>query len=65
MTTRICGAWLGFPWISSILGDFMWISWIPKVSGAPGLMTGTACTRALAKREEGLGGGGANIELHR
>ena len=38
MTTRICGAWLGFPWISSILGDFMWISWIPRGSGAPGLL---------------------------
>ena len=44
MTTRICGAWLGFPWISSILGDFMWISWIPRGSGAPGLMTGSAGT---------------------
>ena len=44
MTTRICGAWLGFPWISSILGEFMWISWIPRGSGAPGLMTGSAGT---------------------
>ena len=44
MTTRICGAWLGFPLISSILGDFMWISWIPTGSGAPGLMTGSAGT---------------------
>ena len=44
MTTRICGAWLGFPWISSILGDFMWISWIPRGSGAPVLMTGSAGT---------------------
>ena len=44
MTTRICGAWLGFPWISLILGDFMWISWIPRGSGAPGLMTGSAGT---------------------
>ena len=44
MTTRICGAWLGFPCISSILGDFMWISLIPKGSGAPGLMTGSAGT---------------------
>ena len=42
MTTGICGAWLGFPWISSILGDFMWISWIPRGSGAPVLMTGSA-----------------------
>ena len=44
MTTRICGAWLGFLWISSILGDFMWISWIPEGSAVPGLMTGSAGT---------------------
>ena len=44
MTTRICGAWLGFPWTSSILGDFMWISWIPRGSGATVLMTGSAGT---------------------
>ena len=44
MTTRICGAWLGFPWISSILGDLRWISWIPGGSGVPGLMTGSAGT---------------------
>ena len=38
MTTSICGSWFGFQWISSILGDFMWISWIPRGSGAPGLI---------------------------
>ena len=37
-----CLVW--FFMISSILGDFMWISWIPRGSGAPVLMTGSAGT---------------------